>query len=647
MLVRPGGFFSRGRRRTVSAPPTNPEASASGGVEIPMVTFSGAATFTPPVSASAQPFSSLSPWNSVLASNATYAPVTGFADLDVGIQSWAEAADGFSIAVPAATNSDPLVNVVYLDSWVNVNNGTWARSGNDSTKEADILAASANSFPADMNTYSTTQASADGSLQVKPASGSYVPLVNPPTVPFQIRCPASAVPSFGSDGHMVVIQPDGRVFEAYSAIKLSNGTIACTRYMMISQTGMGDGATNGLTASMVPVFAGVMRKAEADKASGITIDHAIKIAIPGNLLSTATPAYPALAFDRSALSNTPAYNGTGAVPMGTRLAIPWSVNLAGHTFDSNLGAAIARAAQRHGFIITDRGGSGLTLFGEKDPTDGQLTAWHFGVSTDLNWIMDNIQRVLTGDPNVAPVDVSTFSTKAGDGTTSLDTTNGTMSIAFGTTATSLRSSAIAVTVGKRYRVIWSLSGSSGGQAGFGTSVGGPQYRPTTGGALGANTFEFVAETTALHITFQRASAGTTVFGPISLLEIPAAAFSDLSPQPITPAFWTTVNAGATVDGTTGAVTITASGTQVLVRGSFTSIVGKLYRLRFTVGTSNAFVLIGTSAGGSQIKASSSSNGVGSWVYEFAATSTATHIQVHRSAAGTTVVSDIAIQEVTP
>jgi parallel beta-helix repeat protein len=242
--------------------------------------------------------------------------------------------------------------------------------------------------------------------------------------------------------------------------------------------------------------------------------------------------------------------------------------------------------------------------------------------------------------------VSTFTTQAGDGTTSLDTAANSMTIAFGTTATSLRGSYFPLVVGKRYRASWSMSSSNGtqGQAGFGTSAGGPQYRPTLGGVAGLNSFEFDAVSDTLYPTFQRASAGSTTFSGFTIAEVAPAAWIAIKPQPIVPAFWTARSSGVTVNATTGVLTIAATGTLISGAGSFTTVVGKLYRLAWTVGGNSVSCLIGTSQGGSTLKSSGVVHAVGSYSYEFAATSTTTWIQFQRQTSGTATVSGAVMQQ---
>ena len=248
------------------------------------------------------------------------------------------------------------------------------------------------------------------------------------------------------------------------------------------------------------------------------------------------------------------------------------------------------------------------------------------------------------EPVQIPVDVALFATVTGDGTTSLDTENQSISISYGTTSTSRRSSAITVEVGKRYRVFWTLSGTSGGQAGFGTSVGGPQYRPTMGGTAGVNTFDFTATSVNFHITFQRASAGTTVFSDIYLQEIPQVSWVDIAPTPFDPEAWI-LTSGVTVDAETGAITIPATGTTISARQGVATEIGKLYRLRWVNNDNTTMCLIGTSNGGAQFKSAASSDPVGSRTHEFLASTTTTWVQFQRSANGTVVVADIHLQEV--
>lgn len=253
------------------------------------------------------------------------------------------------------------------------------------------------------------------------------------------------------------------------------------------------------------------------------------------------------------------------------------------------------------------------------------------------------RRIIVGSAPTA-LDVSTFSTKTGDGTTAVDPTAKTLTIAYGTAATSLRGQH-PVTSGTRYRVSWTMSSTNAtqGQAGFGTSLGGPQYRPTIGGVAGVNIFDFTAVGDTLYPTFQRASTGETTFSAITIAEIPQVTWADISPQPITSSTWTALSSGVTVSS--GTITIPATGTLLSAAGSITTVAGKLYRLVWTVGTNTVQCAIGTSQGSAAMKSAGVNHSIGTNTYEFMATSTTTWFQFQRQTSGTTVVSSIALQEV--
>lgn len=244
------------------------------------------------------------------------------------------------------------------------------------------------------------------------------------------------------------------------------------------------------------------------------------------------------------------------------------------------------------------------------------------------------------------IDVATFTTKTGDGTTAIDTAAKTLTIAFGTTATSLRGQTF-VTPGQRYRVAWTMASTNAtqGQAGFGTSLGGPQYRPTLSGVAGVNTFDFTATFDTLYPTFQRASTGETTFSAFSLTKIPEVTWSNLSPQPITPGSWSALSVGVTVDSGTGAISIPATGTLLSAAGPFTTVAGKPYRLVWTVAGNAVAVPIGTTQAGTTFKSNSVTHAPGNHSYEFTPTGTTTWIQFQRQTAGTAVISNIALQEV--
>lgn len=243
--------------------------------------------------------------------------------------------------------------------------------------------------------------------------------------------------------------------------------------------------------------------------------------------------------------------------------------------------------------------------------------------------------VVTGNSQSETLSPLTDATVGGNGTVNVTATSA--EVTYGTNATSARFTH-PVTVGQRYRVEWSESGTSGGQAGFGISGGGTRYRSTIDSVQG-NYFDFTAVSTTLGVSFQRASAGTTTFFNITLTPIDAPTWTD-NPSLVVPANWV-LSPGVTVDGVTGAITIPATGTVLSARQQITGVTqGKLYRLSWTNENNIAQCLIGTTSGGSQIKTTSSSS---ARTFEFVAQAD-TWIQFQRGTNGTAIVSNIVIQE---
>lgn len=237
------------------------------------------------------------------------------------------------------------------------------------------------------------------------------------------------------------------------------------------------------------------------------------------------------------------------------------------------------------------------------------------------------------------VDVTTFTASSGDGAVSFDAGAKTLSVAYGTTTTSIRGTHT-VEVAKRYRISWTYSGSTLAQMLLGTSAGGTQYRLAISGDVFV---DFTATTTTAHITFQRNTSGTTTVSGITIQEIPEVTWVDNAQ--VTPAGWVALSAGVTVDGTTGTITIPAAGSTLLARQSLLTVANTLYRLRWVNNNNTTQCLIGSSQGGAQMKSATSSDSLGAKTYEFRATGTTTWIQFQRSTAGTANVSDIFMQDV--
>jgi hypothetical protein len=198
------------------------------------------------------------------------------------------------------------------------------------------------------------------------------------------------LPELATDGHLCVLQPNGKVVETYATIVLSTGQVIATSYSVTDPTSLCDGWQSGQTASMLPAYAGLTDDQEI---SGGSINHAMGLLVPNTLLSCARIAYPAYAFDR----NTSSY--AGALPMGSRLAIPASINVDSYGWATPEGRTIATAAQKYGFIVNDQGGGGVTIrIRANSPSpDSALHTWAGPLQSDLNAIWSAVKAVFYSD----------------------------------------------------------------------------------------------------------------------------------------------------------------------------------------------------------------------------------------------------------
>ena len=318
-----------------------------------------------------------SPWNTPIPSTGvTRTTVSGMSALGAGPTSW----DGGVINMYTATASDPLVQVLWADTWANIDSGTWLRTGNTTAKETAILAASTviNTIP--VNPYSTQNAALAWNDGGAAANGTYTAWSQ--TAALYINCPAGAAPADTSDGHVTIIQPDGRALEMYSAIRMSTGKWVAEMYSYTQpETELGIGAENGRCASMISNYAGIIRDAEINE--GI-INHAIAVVISPTMLTTSY-VYPALAFD-----SNPGYSGT--LPMGTRLGLPAAFNVAG--LSTTVGKIIAQALVTYGAFIVDRGGTGgISVVTQGNTTVPLLQSSTTNMQNDFNTMLHALQKI--------------------------------------------------------------------------------------------------------------------------------------------------------------------------------------------------------------------------------------------------------------
>lgn len=266
--------------------------------------------------------------------------------VDVGLDTW-NRPDVWSIPVYRAGHGDPLRELRHSPlAWSKVAEGRWLRNGNSAEVEREIVASSSAVFPHKGNVFSSTSAwqwSLPENFNGAPA--------RPP----RLHTPDSAVPAPGPDGHMAIRQPNGLVFEAYAAIRLSSGDLVALSYSISDPRGLGDGFENGQTASMLPAYFGLV---DAEALARGRIGHALAMTVPASMLAPRI-RYPAFAFDRGALTERPAYGG--ALAMGSRLVLDPAVSTRELAVQTREGTTIAEALRTFGAIIVDRGGDGISL----------------------------------------------------------------------------------------------------------------------------------------------------------------------------------------------------------------------------------------------------------------------------------------------
>jgi hypothetical protein len=324
------------------------------------------------------PFDERSPWNHPIGTNAEYVGVSKLASLGVVINY----DDQWTVAVAIAKASDPLVDVLWRPEWPNNNWDFLYKGGrNCHNSNADELLLYENASPQvrwQANYYSTLS-TPDSSKLLWPtdfhrASYGYR---------YQVRMPADVCPSSDTDGQLAIFQPDGWVLNTYATVVMSNGNIITDMASYSYAKGDGTGYWNGRRASMIPAYAGLIRKREI--ANG-KISHAVALVMSPDVLKEQA-IWPAYAFDR--LSG---YSGT--LPMGALLAIPASVDINSLGLTTN-GKILARAVQDYGAYVVDRGGVGGMAFQAEfgnseirwngDIKDLQIIARH------LKWVVNNTE----------------------------------------------------------------------------------------------------------------------------------------------------------------------------------------------------------------------------------------------------------------
>jgi len=163
------------------------------------------------------------------------------------------------------------------------------------------------------------------------------------------------------------------------------------------------------TAARYSRFGGIIRKGEFRNG----IHHALDIQALTSMLNQNSPSgncvvFPAAGCDTGFAS---AYGTSGPLYMGGLIAIPNTVNLAAHTFDTVCGKNLAYAFQQYGAYVSDTAG-GLTVVVDQDGL-----AEFCADNADMLWIGQNLAVVTNSyNPTTGGPPRIGYKLDGGDGT---------------------------------------------------------------------------------------------------------------------------------------------------------------------------------------------------------------------------------------
>lgn len=182
--------------------------------------------------------------------------------------------------------------------------------------------------------------------------------------------PTGAQPSTGTDGAMVVVEPDGSIGEYWQAARSGSGwTASWGAVNATSGSGWG-GASTGAGASRL---GGVVRVSEI---SAGLIDHALVVQ---------TDTACAGVFRAPALKTDGDSARSDCLPEGARLQLDPAIDvtrIAGITPGEK---AVARALQRYGAYVIDRGGAPLSMSFERAPDATSSSPGSAYAAAGLSW----------------------------------------------------------------------------------------------------------------------------------------------------------------------------------------------------------------------------------------------------------------------
>lgn len=180
----------------------------------------------------------------------------------------------------------------------------------------------------------------------------------------RVRIPAGAQPATGSDGHLVVLQPNGNELDMWAGQRTASGWTAGGRWVESASGPAANCATahtcSGADVANFALAAGVIRPEEIAQGH---IDHALAITTPDTRAGYI--ACPATGTDGH-------HNDPNALPIGAHLQLDPSINVASLPIPG-WQKVIAVALQQYGAYVVDTGGT-VALYAQSDAGRG-YNAW--------------------------------------------------------------------------------------------------------------------------------------------------------------------------------------------------------------------------------------------------------------------------------
>ncbi len=191
--------------------------------------------------------------------------------------------------------------------------------------------------------------------------------------------PTGAKPSTGTDGAMVVTEPaNGSIGEYWQAARSGTGwTASWGAVNSLSGSGWG-GSSTGAGASRL---GGVIRVSEIQ--AGV-IDHAL--VVQSDTVCAGVYRAPAIKTDGDSTR-------TDCLPEGARLQLDPAIDVTRIAGITPAERTVARALQRYGAYVIDRGGAPLSISFERAPDATSTSPGSAYVAAGLRWDYDGLPHI--------------------------------------------------------------------------------------------------------------------------------------------------------------------------------------------------------------------------------------------------------------